>query len=118
MAAQENNTLFGKILSGKIATEFVYEDEFCVAFKDINPQAPVHLLVIPRAYIPSISAATPDQTLILGQLMQAAKNVASSVGLDEGGYRLVINNGPAAGQSVYHLHVHILGGRNLSWPPG
>lgn len=94
------------------------QDEFCIAFKDINPQAPVHILVIPRAYIPSVSAATADQTQILGQLLQAAKTVASNAGLDESGYRLVINNGPAAGQSVYHLHVHVLGGRTLAWPPG
>ena len=106
--------IFCKIAGGEIATPFVYEDEEAVAFNDLQPQAPVHVLVIPRRHVASLNEAPGAQ--LLGNLLMAAKNTAAKIGL--GQYRLVVNTGPEAGQSVFHLHVHILGGRRMSWPPG
>jgi histidine triad (HIT) family protein len=107
------DTIFGKILRGEIPAQFVYEDEVCVAFNDVSPQAPVHLLVIPRE--PFEDAVEADAST-LGHVM----NVAAKLGQERcpGGFRLVTNIGPAAGQSVQHLHIHVLGGRSLQWPPG
>lgn len=111
-------TLFEKICSKEIPATIVFEDEFCVAFRDITPQAPVHVLVVPRQPIHRVGvAAAADQTL-LGHLLLTAANVARSEGISDTGYRLVINNGPDGGESVPHLHVHLLGGRKLLWPPG
>ena len=111
-------TLFQKIIDREIPADIVYEDDVTLAFRDINPQAPVHILVIPKQRIASIAEAADDDGVLLGQVCLAARKVARDQGLDEGGYRLVINCGPDAGQTVFHLHVHVLGGRKLSWPPG
>ena len=111
-----NDTIFGKILRGEIPCDAVYEDEHCLAFRDINAAAPTHILVIPRKYIVNCFDAGPDDETLLGHLMVTAGKIARDEGLD--GFRLVVNNGATAGQSVFHLHVHILGGRELSWPPG
>lgn len=110
-------TIFGKIIQREIPADIVYEDEHCLAIRDINPQAPTHVLLIPRKEIRMLgSAGTGDQAL-LGHLLLAACKVASQLGVGDA-FRVVINNGAAAGQSVFHLHLHVLGGRALHWPPG
>jgi histidine triad (HIT) family protein len=110
-------TLFSKIIAREIPADIVYEDEMCLAFRDINPQAPVHVLLIPKQEIPKLAdAAAPDQAL-LGHMMLAAGKVARQLGVGDA-FRLVINNGAEAGQTVFHLHLHILAGRPLHWPPG
>jgi histidine triad (HIT) family protein len=111
-------TLFERIAAGEIPADIVRCDEEILAIRDINPQAPVHILVIPRRVIPRIGRARDTDATLLGQLLLAARDLAKEEGLDETGYRLVINNGPHAGESVPHLHVHLLGGRPLDWPPG
>jgi histidine triad (HIT) family protein len=108
-------TLFTKIIAGEIPADIVYQDEHCVAFRDINPQAPVHILIVPRAEIPGV--ADVPETGDHQHLLNAARKIADQEGL-AGGYRLVINQGVEAGQTVDHLHVHLLGGRAFSWPPG
>jgi len=113
-----NDTIFGKILRGEIPAETVWEDEQCIAFRDIAPQAPVHLLVIPREHIRSVAHATREQADLLGHLMWVAGEVARQAGLEEDGYRVVSNIGSHGQQSVEHLHIHVLGGRQLRWPPG
>lgn len=110
-------TIFDKILDGTIPASFIHEDDKCVAFKDVNPQAPVHFLVIPRKRIAMLEEADDDDGAILGHLMLTARKVAKEQGLAKG-YRVVINNGVEGAQSVYHLHIHVLGGRQMSWPPG
>ena len=111
------DTVFDKIIRREIPAQIVYEDNLCLAFKDINPQAPVHILVIPKKLIPQLSDTESQDHALLGHLLLTAKRVAAEVGL-ENGYRIVINNGPDGGQTVYHLHLHILGGRQMKWPPG
>ncbi len=108
-----SDTIFAKIISGEIPTEFVYEDEHCVAINDINPQAPVHVLVIPRKAVDKLSSAGQDDAEMLGQLMLAVGKVARQLGVDEA-FRVVINNGAGAGQTVFHLHVHILAGARFA----
>lgn len=108
-------TLFTRIIAGEIPADIVYQDEYCVAFRDIDPKAPVHILIVPRAEIPGV-AAVPE-TGDHQHLLNAARKIAEQEGLS-GGYRLVINQGVDGGQTVDHLHVHLLGGRPLSWPPG
>ncbi len=110
--------LFCKIANREIPAKFVLENEDVVAFPDISPQAPTHILVIPRKHIGSLAQADPQDEALLGKLMLAAKRVAAEAGLEQGGYRLVINTGEGAGQSVFHIHAHVLGGRNMNWPPG
>ncbi|KAK7165066.1 hypothetical protein R3I94_003442 [Phoxinus phoxinus] len=110
-------TIFSKIIDKTIPAVIIHEDEKCLAFRDVNPQAPVHFLVIPRIPIPRISEAHNDDAQLLGHLLIVAKNVAKKEGLDEG-YRVVINDGKNGAQSVYHLHIHVLGGRQMKWPPG
>ena len=110
-------TLFEKIIDKEIPASIVYEDEHCVAFRDINPGAPTHVLLVPRKPIPRLSDATAADQALLGHLLLAANTVATQLGVGEA-YRLAINNGAGAGQSVFHLHLHILGGRPLKWPPG
>nr|AGG56522.1 protein kinase c inhibitor [Antheraea yamamai] len=117
-AAPGGDTIFGKILRKEIPAKFVYEDDQCVAFHDVNPQAPTHILVIPRKPIPQLSKAGDEDEQLLGHLLTAARKVAAQEGLDKSGFRLVINDGKDGAQSVYHLHVHVLGGRQLEWPPG
>ena len=113
-----NRTLFEKIIAREIKSEIVYEDDLVFAFRDINPQAPVHLLIIPKQPIPRIAAASGNEQMLLGQLLLKAAEVAEKAGLKSSGYRLVINNGRDGGESVPHLHCHILGGRQMNWPPG
>ena len=111
-------TIFARIISGEIPADKVYEDEHVVAFRDISPQAPVHVLVVPRKPLVSVADAGDEDALLLGRLMLAAAQVARQLGLEEAGYRLVTNVGSDGGQSVPHLHVHVLGGRQMIWPPG
>ncbi|XP_015114602.1 histidine triad nucleotide-binding protein 1 [Diachasma alloeum] len=116
-ATAGGDTIFGKILRKEIPCKFIYEDDQCVAFHDVNPQAPVHFLVIPRKLIPQLSKAEDGDEAELGHLMNVARKVAKEQGLDKG-FRLVINDGQDGAQSVYHLHMHVLGGRQMQWPPG
>ncbi|MGL4401439.1 MAG: histidine triad nucleotide-binding protein [Luteolibacter sp.] len=111
-------TLFEKICAKEIPATIVFEDDRCVAFRDISPQAPIHILVIPRKPIPRTSLAGVEDEAVLGHLLLTAAKVARSEGIADTGYRLVINNGPDGGEAVPHLHVHLLGGRQLQWPPG
>jgi histidine triad (HIT) family protein len=111
-------TIFEKIAAKQIPSDIVYEAEDFVAFRDINPQAPVHVLIIPRRCIPRIGETTPEDVGLLGRMLAAAPAIATAAGVGESGYRLVINNGRDAGESVPHLHIHLLGGRALQWPPG
>ena len=111
-------TIFQKIIDGSIPADIVYETETVLAFRDINPQAPVHVLVIPKRPISSVADAQSGDELILGQVMVAAAEVARLEGLEQAGYRLIINHGDDGGQTVHHLHAHVMGGRKLSWPPG
>ncbi|MCF6192059.1 MAG: histidine triad nucleotide-binding protein [Candidatus Hydrothermae bacterium] len=108
--------IFCRIAAGEIPADKVYEDDRVVAFRDINPQAPTHVLLIPKKHVESVARLEDPE--LAGYLMEKAAAVARSLGLEDKGYRLVINHGPLAGQSVFHLHIHILGGRPLSWPPG
>lgn len=110
-------TLFTRIIQRKIPADIVFEDELCLAFRDINPQAPVHILVVPKTPLPRlVDAGLEDQTM-LGHLLLAVNRIAAEQGIADA-FRIVVNNGAAAGQSVFHLHVHILGGRSFTWPPG
>lgn len=112
------STIFTQIINREIPADIVYEDEVCLAFRDINPQAPVHVLLIPKKEIISMATVETEDQAILGHLMVKASEIASMLELSEGGYRLVVNTNEDAGQSVFHLHIHILGGRKLTWPPG
>ena len=113
-----SKTLFEKIVAREIPANIVFEDEQVIAFRDINPQAPTHVLIIPKKPIPRISETKPEDHQVLGHLLLKAGEVAGKLGLNAGGYRLVFNNGPDAGEAVPHLHCHILGGRKMNWPPG
>jgi len=110
--------LFCKIAAGEIPANKVLDEPDLVAFHDLNPKAPVHVLVIPREHIANIAAAGPEQEALLGRLLLAGARVAAATGVRDSGFRLVLNAGPNAGQSVDHLHLHVLGGRSLGWPPG
>jgi histidine triad (HIT) family protein len=110
--------IFCKIAGKEVQSKIVFEDEHVVAFKDINPQAPVHILVIPRKHIPRISDITEDDSIILFKMLDTANKIAKEQGISERGYRLVLNCNEEAGQSVFHVHMHILGGRIMGWPPG
>ncbi|XP_066262799.1 adenosine 5'-monophosphoramidase HINT1 [Euwallacea similis] len=111
------DTIFGKILRKEIPCKFIYEDQQCVAFDDVNPQAPIHYLVIPRKLISQLSKAEDSDESLIGHLLVVAKKIAAERGLKDG-FRIVINDGPVGAQSVYHLHVHVLSGRQMQWPPG
>ena len=111
-----DDTIFGKILHGEIPCDEVYSDEQCLAFRDVAPQAPVHVLVIPRKPIESLRSGAAEDAALLGHLLLVAARVAKQEGLDD--FRTVINSGAGAGQTVFHLHVHVIGGRPLAWPPG
>jgi histidine triad (HIT) family protein len=111
------DTIFSKIIRREIPARIEHEDELCLAFHDVAPQAPVHLLVIPKRPIPSLAEIGPDDAPLLGHLVVVANDLARRIGLDRG-YRLVVNCGEDGGQTVHHLHVHLLGGRGLHWPPG
>jgi histidine triad (HIT) family protein len=109
--------LFCKIIDGSIPSTAVYQDEDCYAFADIDPKAPVHVLIVPRTHIASLAEATAADAPLLGRLLEVAAHIARDKGLGKG-YRTVVNTGPDGGQSVDHLHVHLLGGRPMAWPPG
>ncbi len=109
-------TIFTKIINREIPAKIVYEDDQCLAFQDIDPKAPVHVLLIPKREIPSMNEVTVEDAALMGHLMTTAPRVAKQLGLTS--YRLVVNTGPEAGQTVSHLHIHILGGRGMDWPPG
>jgi len=111
------DTIFSKIIDRKIPADIVYEDDLCLAFRDVNPQAPVHILVIPKKPVPMITKAEKDDQELLGHLMLTAAQIAKDAGFGES-FRLVVNNGADAGQTVFHLHIHILAGRHFTWPPG
>ena len=110
--------IFCKIIAKEIPATIIYENEYVVAFEDLNPQAPCHVLVIPKKHITSANDFEPEDTECLGHMMLAGQKVAALNGLSESGYRFVMNTGEDGGQSVYHIHLHVLGGRALSWPPG
>lgn len=111
------STIFGKIIRREIPADIVYEDDHCLAFRDVNPQAPTHVLIIPKKEIQRLVDASAEDQALLGHLVLAANKVARQLGV-ENAYRLVVNNGAAAGQSVFHLHLHVLAGRPFRWPPG
>jgi len=111
-----SDTIFGQIARGELAADLVYQDDHAIAFRDLNPQAPIHLLVIPRKPIARLSDAQAGDAALLGHLLQVAAKVAREAGLES--YRLVVNDGAGAGQTVFHLHLHVIGGRVLAWPPG
>jgi histidine triad (HIT) family protein len=112
-----SETIFSKIIRREIPADIVYEDDLALAFKDISPQAPIHILVIPKKPLLQLATAESEDHALMGHLLLTVKRVAQQVGL-ENGYRVVINNGPDGGQTVDHLHIHILGGRQMQWPPG
>lgn len=114
----EQSCLFCKIIAKEIPADFLYQDDRAVVISDINPQAPTHLLVIPLEHMESLDDASQKDEALLGHLLRVAARVANDKGLAESGYRTVVNTGAGAGQSVFHLHVHLLGGRPMNWPPG
>jgi histidine triad (HIT) family protein len=111
------STLFSRIIAREIPADIVYEDDLCLAFRDINPQAPTHVLVIPKKEIPRLTDAKDEDQALLGHLLLAAGKIARQLGVDDA-FRLAVNNGAQAGQSVFHLHLHLLAGRPFRWPPG
>ncbi len=113
-----NDCLFCKIARGQIPSKKAYEDDKVFAFYDINPGAPTHILIIPKRHIPGIDAATPEDAEIIGYSHLVAAQLAREHGIEDGGYRTVYNVGPDSGQSVFHLHLHLIGGRKMAWPPG
>jgi len=113
-----SDCIFCKIANGEIPTEFVYEDDDIVAFRDLNPQAPTHILVIPRRHIATTNDIAEDDDALVGRMVRVAGLLAKQEGIDERGYRTVLNCNAEAGQSVFHIHLHLLGGRPMSWPPG
>ena len=112
------STIFTKIINRKIPADIIYEDDEILAFNDINPQAPVHILIIPKKEIKTINDIHSEDTAIIGKLFLIAKKIAKQVDISEDGYRVVMNCNEYGGQSVYHIHLHLIGGRKLSWPPG
>ncbi|WP_437813024.1 histidine triad nucleotide-binding protein [Sorangium sp. So ce1078] len=110
--------IFCKIANKEIPSKVVLEDEHVIAFHDVNPQAPTHVLVIPKRHIAGIAQAAPEDEAVLGRLLLAARRVAEQTGIAESGFRTVVNNGANAGQTVFHIHVHVMGGRPMAWPPG
>lgn len=113
-----SKTLFEKIIAREIPATIVYEDDLVLAFRDIKPQAPQHVLIVPRKPIPRLAEAGPEDHKVLGHLLLKAAEVARQLGVEQSGFRLIFNNGPDAGEAVPHLHCHIIGGRRMSWPPG
>jgi len=111
-------TIFEKIIAREIPAKIVWEDDDAVAFHDVNPQAPLHVLIVPKKVVPRLDAATEVDRALLGKLLLVARDLAKKLGVEKSGYRVVINSGPDAGESVPHLHVHLLGKRALAWPPG
>lgn len=114
----EQTCLFCRMIAGEVPADLLHQDEVCVVIRDINPQAPTHVLVIPREHMESLNEASHKDEVLLGHLLRVGARIANDKGHAEDGYRTVINTGTGAGQSVFHLHVHVLGGRSMSWPPG
>ena len=114
----EQDCIFCRVVAGEVRADVIFQDDRCVAFRDINPQAPVHVLVIPREHIESLDDAGRGDEAVLGHILRVAARVANDEGLTENGFRTIINTGAGAGQSVLHLHLHVLGGRQMTWPPG
>ena len=114
----EANCLFCRIVVGEIPATKVYEDDLCLAFNDINPQAPIHILIVPKSHVASLADTSDSDEAILGRLMSRARHIAAELGVDERGYRVVINTNSDGGQTVFHLHVHLLAGRPFIFPPG
>jgi len=114
----DQNCIFCKIIEKKIPAKILHEDEFAIAFEDLNPQSPVHLLIVPKRHIPDIHSIVVADREVIGHLFFVARTLASKKGLEKTGYRMVINNGRDAGQTVFHIHLHLLSGRPFSWPPG
>ena len=112
-----SSSIFQKIIAGEIPGDIIHQDDHCVVLRDINPQAPTHLLIVPKKLITRVSEADDNEKELLGHLLLTARDMAKQLNLDNG-FRIVINNGPDGGESVPHLHVHLLGGRSLTWPPG
>ena len=112
-----SDTIFAKIIRKEIPADILFEDDLCLAFKDVNPQAPTHILIIPKKPIPKLAEAVDEDQALLGHLLLKAREIADSLGLGDA-YRVIINNGEQAGQTVFHLHLHLLAGRPFSWPPG
>ena len=112
------SSIFTKIINREIPAAIVYEDEDCIAFRDIDPKAPVHILLVPKNEIPSLDGVTGDDKWLLGHLLVKASEIARGHGIADSGYRVVINTNKEGGQEVYHVHLHILGGRQMNWPPG
>ena len=113
--SQDKDCIFCKIIKGKLPSDIVYEDDEVIGFRDINPIAPVHILVIPRKHIPTIHNISRDDLPLIGHMITAANQIAGEQGIADGGYRLIFNHGDQAGQTVHHIHLHVLGGRPLSW---
>ena len=114
----EQSCLFCRMIAGEVPADLLHQDDVCVVIRDINPQAPTHVLVIPREHMESLNEASVRDETLLGHLLRVGARIANDEGHAEDGYRTVINTGTGAGQSVFHLHVHVLGGRPMSWPPG
>lgn len=112
------NCLFCKILAKEIPAKIIYEDDQVIAFEDINPQAPIHALIIPREHIATINDLEPKHNALIGHMLQVAKKLAHAQGIDTRGYRVLMNCNADGGQAVFHIHMHLLGGRHLNWPPG
>jgi histidine triad (HIT) family protein len=112
------STIFKRIIDREIPADIVYEDDRCLAFRDVNPQAPTHVLVIPKKEIASIDALADDDAALVGHMMLVIRNLARQTGVEKNGYRVIVNTGPDGGQSVDHLHFHLLAGRPMKWPPG
>ena len=113
-----SDCLFCKIRDGVISGDIIFEDDDVLAFNDVNPQAPVHVLIIPKKHIPTVNDLSTGDEAVMGKLFSAAKMIASQRGLSDDGYRLVVNCNEQAGQAVFHIHMHLLAGRNMTWPPG
>jgi histidine triad (HIT) family protein len=113
-----NDTLFAKIVRREIPAQIVYQDDDVTAFRDLNPAAPTHILIVPNQIIPTLNDATPEDERVLGKLLLTAQKLAAQEGIAAGGYRVVMNCNADGGQSVYHIHLHLLGGRKMTWPPG
>lgn len=113
-----SDCLFCKIREGEIPAEIVFENEAVLAFRDVNPQAPTHILIIPRKHIATTNELAPEDEVIMGALFTAARTIAEEEGISDDGYRMVVNCNQGAGQTVFHIHMHLLGGRNMRWPPG
>ena len=118
LLGESMDCLFCKIIDKSIESKIVYEDEHVIAFHDINPKAPIHILIIPKKHIATVNEVEINDTSLMGHIIHTAKEIAQTEGINDEGYRLIFNVNPAGGQEVYHIHLHLLGGRQMTWPPG